>query len=539
VLVAVDAAPPVPVDLGLSGWVRTIQLWVYVRRLPGPIRFRCTGPTEIERRRRRRDPAFRGELGGMRIRSLAAAAAAAALAAAPAAASGTVPVPGPTVTYPGTVSVFHAPVAIRSYPVYDAAGRPIGSARWRTTGAGDNCCEDYVTTTSSGELVTFGGTYPMFSKNDGRTWYEVKPPTPLVNGEGAIVAGPGGNLYGIGWDFYSGDHLQAFRYDSGSRTWTVSEVPVKEPFYDRPWITVARGPFTINGQTFPDLVLVRGGGFVKDPELASRDGLQFTNLTSPAVDEQSTRPVTVHIPVVRNSLADYWQPHPWAGTIPLNGGGLLQITQPNDGDLASCPVSVLDRPTGKWHCTTLNLPGLANWQSSGEICCQLRQDSRGWLTDVVPNAAGTALLLYLSKDGGATWSQPLTLTPPRGKSLEADNLYDVAVNGRLGIAAVSARFDLPNGDGQDMVFRVDIANPRPRLVETYLVGKGDIQTGNNVSGSAGSRMDYASVAILPSGAVVASFDDSTTHMPPETAVTGVGNSGNAPNIAILLPGGAG
>jgi hypothetical protein len=471
-------------------------------------------------------------------RKFALLVAVAALAATPAAAFGTVPDPLPTVTYHGAVSRFDAPVVLRSYPVYNAAGKRVGTAHWRVTGAGDNCCEDYVTTTPSGELVTLGGTYPMFSTDDGKIWYQVKPPTPLNNGEGAIDVGPHGDFFGIGWDAYSGDHLQAFRYDRATDTWTVSEVPVKEPFFDRPWITVADGPFHIDGTTYPELVLVRGGGFYKDPELASPDGVQFTDLTSPYLDEMSTKTVTAHIPVVSNFWADYWQPHPWAGTIPLNGGGLLQITQPNDGDLASCAVSQLDQATGKWHCARVNIPGLARWKTSGEVCCQVRQDSRGWLTDVIPNKKGTALLLYLSHDGGATWSAPVTLSPPRGRTLEAGDLYDVAVNGRLGLAAVSARFDRSNGDGQDMVFRVNIAHPRPRLEETYLLGKGDIVTANNVAGSAGYRMDYASVAILPSGAVVASFDDSTTTQPAETEFVKAGDAtgvGHSPNLAILLP----
>ncbi|NUP02951.1 MAG: thioesterase family protein [Nonomuraea sp.] len=43
-LVALDPVPPVSFDLGLSGWVPTIQLSAYVRRLPapGPIRVRLT-----------------------------------------------------------------------------------------------------------------------------------------------------------------------------------------------------------------------------------------------------------------------------------------------------------------------------------------------------------------------------------------------------------------------------------------------------------------------------------------------------------------
>jgi hypothetical protein len=456
-------------------------------------------------------------------------------------ATATVPTNVPTVTYRGTVQQFPAPVSTRTYPVYNARGQRTGMATWRVTGAGDNCCEDYISVTSSGELVTFGGTYPMVSSNDGKTWYEVKPPTPLNNGEGAIVAGPNGEIYGIGWDAYSGDHLQAFRYDAANNVWSVSEVPIHNPFFDRPWITVARGPFVIDHRTYTNLVLVRGGGENKDPELASPDGLMFTDLTSPYLDEQSSKPTSVAIPVVRNPAADYWQPHPWAGTVPLTGGGLLQITQPNDGDFATCPVSYLAPGSGTWRCDRLSFPGESTWTSAAEVCCQLRQDSRGWLTDVIPNRSGTALLLYLSTDGGRRWSTPAVLSPPRGLTLEAGDLYNVVTNGRLGIAAVSARFDLKNGDGQDMVFRVDIQSAQPRLLETYLLGKGDIQTANNVTGSGGDRMDYCSVAIEPSGALIASFDDSTTVNPTETLMTSAGaldrsvTKSNQPDIAILLP----
>ncbi|WP_433431636.1 thioesterase family protein [Nonomuraea sp. CA-141351] len=43
-LVALDPVPPVSFDLGLSGWVPTIQLSAYIRRLPapGPIRVRLS-----------------------------------------------------------------------------------------------------------------------------------------------------------------------------------------------------------------------------------------------------------------------------------------------------------------------------------------------------------------------------------------------------------------------------------------------------------------------------------------------------------------
>ncbi|MFL5824679.1 MAG: hypothetical protein ACJ764_14695 [Solirubrobacteraceae bacterium] len=432
----------------------------------------------------------------------------------------------------------------RSFAVYDARGHQRGHASWLVTPAGGNCCEDYAAAQPNGRLLSFGGTYPMYSDDHGRTWFEVKPITPLNNGEGALVAGPNGVIAGIGWDFYSGDHAQAFRYDPKAKTWRVAEVPLKNPFFDRPWITVARGPFKIDGHTYPWLYLVRGGGFNKDPELISTDGLSYSQLTSQTLDEMQSgaKPAGKVVPVKSYGLADYWAPHPWAGTIPLSGGGLLQITQPGDGDSASCPVSVFAQTLGSWQCSAFAPPGLSAWQKTVAVCCQVRQDSRGWLSDVVPDkVSGVHRLLYrVSVNGGRTWSAPAALRPPKGGVLENDNVYNVVVNGRLGLAAVSARFDSKAGHGQDMVFVVNVRHPRPRLAYTLLLGKGNLLTANDVSGSEGDRFDYASVAILPGGRIVASFDDSTTRLAAETALTGAEepvNNGplghNQPNLGIL------
>jgi hypothetical protein len=263
----------------------------------------------------------------------------------------------------------------------------------------------------------------MYSDDGGRSWYVVKPITPLSDGEGAIVTGPNGEIAGIGWDPYSGDHLQAYRYDPQSKKWAVSEVLLKIPFFDRPWITVARGPFTTNGHKYPWVYIVRGGGFTKDPELISTNGLTYTQFTSQGLDESLSGAKTGprYLPVKRYSLADYWYPHPWAGTIPLSGGGLLQLTQPNF-DLSSCPVNVFEQTTGNWRCSEFTPPFISRWQQAGFVCCRIRQDSRGWLSDVAPQriSGAHALLYRLSADGGRTWSRPLVLTPPKGGVLEGD-----------------------------------------------------------------------------------------------------------------------
>ncbi len=437
-----------------------------------------------------------------RIRNFAALITLAALAAAPVAA--TAQTPGGGVVTQATVIKLNVKPTSRTYPVFNAAGQKVGAKSWRVTTAGGNCCEVYITAGAGGRLIEFGGTYPIYSDDRGISWYQVTPVTPLINGEGAVVAGPGGSIEAIGWDAYSGDHLQSFKYDPATKSWDVAEVTLHQPFYDRPWITLARGPFTIDGQKVPYVTVVRGGYPFKDPELLSTDGLTYSRVTSPGIDELSTSPASGPVkgaasPASHNPIADYWQPHPGAGTIPLSGGGLLQRTQPNDGDLATCGLSRLRQMDGKWQCYSLPT----------KVRGTVRQDSRGWLTQVAPAADGKSLGLKLSKDGGTTWSAPIALRPPNHGTLEASN-YDVKVNGALGVAAVSARFDNAKSQGQDMLFRVNVGSLSPKVTEIEYLGKGDINTANDAGGSAGDRFDYATVAILPDGSLTASFQDSTT-----------------------------
>ena len=68
-----------------------------------------------------------------------------------------------------------------------------------------------------------------------------------MNGEGTIDVAPNGDIVGIGWGPYSGDHLQAFKYEAFSGRWFYAEQPLHTPFYDREWVTVVLGPFSIDG----------------------------------------------------------------------------------------------------------------------------------------------------------------------------------------------------------------------------------------------------------------------------------------------------
>ncbi|MDQ1696744.1 MAG: hypothetical protein QOJ03_2097, partial [Frankiaceae bacterium] len=380
---------------------------------------------------------------------------------------------GPVPPLPPSGATPHlVPVDVHTsaYPVYDARGHRSGSARWRISPAGGNCCETYVSATRNGRIIESGGTYPWYTTDQGRHWYEVKFDIPdqndngpaIAGGEGAAVTGPGGDVYGVTWDAYSGDHLQAYRYTAQSNSWQASEVVMKSPFYDRPWLTYAKGPFTLDGTRTSHLLDSTGGGLTKDIDTLSRDGLDYGDPSFFYYDETRAPTGSLRIPVVRNPDADWWQPHPGTRTLPLNAGGVLRFGDSEDiTGKSACPVARLVPATSTWQCV----------RSRHKFRGVVRQDSRGYLTEVYPAAGNTSLVLATSRDGGVHWKQT-TLTPPPGSGvkLETASLFNVIANGRLGQAVVSARFDDAKGYGQDMVFRADISRARPRLMKTYLVG---------------------------------------------------------------------
>ena len=104
-----------------------------------------------------------------------------------------------------------------------------------------------------------------------------------------------------------------------------------------------------------------------------------------------------------NVTADWWQPHPGTGTLPLNAGGVLRFN--NNEDVTgsnACPVARLKQSTSTWECVSL----------AGSVRGIVRQDSRGYLTEVYPNGS-SQLTLSTSRDGGVHWSS-INLRPPAG-----------------------------------------------------------------------------------------------------------------------------
>jgi hypothetical protein len=267
------------------------------------------------------------------------------------------------------------------------------------------------------------------------------------------------------------------------------------------------------------VTIVRGGTATKQVELISGDGLSYTTISDPNA-EVGNEPVRMTIPVVKNPAADDWQPNPGTYTVPLNAGGVLLLN--NGDDNLPCAAARLNANTTKWECVTLPFVPKG----------VLRQDSRGWLTQV-DQTSKTEIEVKTSRDGGRTWRAATLNTPNDLKIDGGDDYFDVKVNGKLGQAVISTRAN--KGDiGQDLVWRVDISKAQPRLLTTYAVGKGDIATGIGVVSALADRFDFPSVALFPDGRIAASFDDSTTPKAKvRDTVPSTNPSGHSPAVAIL------
>lgn len=406
-----------------------------------------------------------------------------------------------------------------TYRVFDAAGRKTGTAKWHWTPTGGNCCEVYVTATAKGELLEYGGSYPYVTRDRGKTWKQVAFTTPLYNGEGAIVAGPNGDLFGVGWDVYTGDHLQGVRYTAATKTWEVAEAPLKTPVFDREWITYVKGPFLDElGTKVPFITLVRGGTATKAVELIATDGLSYTTPTYPGLDvQQGPEPRLFDIKVVRDKAADWWQPNPGTFSLPLTAGGVLLMKNGGDDLGAGVDAAWLNPSTLKWE------PVRLRFRPTGTV----RQDSRGWLT--MATKVGNEIELAVSPDGGRTWRRT-TLVPPPSHPRLADMPvpFDLKVNGVLGQAVVATRTVDKQGRGQDVVWRVDVRKAQPRLLKAYAVGLGNAPTAAGlVAGLAADRFDFPSVALLPDGRIAMSFQDATT--PRNVLISGVPTTGQVLN----------
>lgn len=409
---------------------------------------------------------------------------------------------------PGALPTSTAPVAekavVKKYPVVDAKGRKVGTQSWRVTKAGGNCCEVLVIATRTGQLVEFGGSYPMYSSDQGKTWTEVAPlvpstsrlpnpgPRKIAGGEGTIVQSPDGDILGVGWDPYSGDRLQSFMYSAADKKWYYQEAPLHEPFYDREWVAVAKGPFTIAGQTVPWVSMVVSN-FHRRVALMSIDGLNYFVPTQRDVDAVRSTAVESYLPTTPDPDLDYMQPQAQTGLGTL-AKGILSFDQAR-----GCGVQTM-KADGSWACFTM--------PNEHEFSGAVFTDSRGWVYDVTHEAG--EFVVRTSKDGGKKWHEKKFVLP---KEMVAET-WDFKVNGKLGMAVIATHAQKDGGTFQDTVLRLDVRSPVARLDKVYYVGDGNLASSvgldpTTLVSGVSYRVDFTTVAILPNGKIAVSFADKT------------------------------
>ena len=406
---------------------------------------------------------------------------------------------------------------IQSHPTIDfgtsasSIDDRVGTTQWRVVKDTGNCCENHLTTSKEGRLFDIGGSFINYTDDRGVSWKSVRPLNPVVNGEGSMAMAPNGDVIGMTWDAYSGDHFVAYKYDAVSARWFTLDNAVHQPFYDRPWLTVVPGPVAIGlgADTAPYASIVQGGTGLKDPMFTSTDGLSYTEVSSPLLDSQTDTPVTSYFPVQADSSFDWIQPIRSAPATGLGAGRAIGTSANTSG------VWLLDPSDRHWDSWTL--PGGAPPPT------YIQTDSAGRIHNV--RSSGANQFEYrMTSDGGRTWTSATVPLPFGG-------LTDFKVNEAAGVSALALR--LAN---QDWVYKFDISGDTAKLMRRYRVGLGDNPAGSSIGALTSPRMDFQTVAIFPDGRVACSFLDSTTlSHPPGTGTLGRITPAVAIELETTLP----
>jgi hypothetical protein len=354
-----------------------------------------------------------------------------------------------------------------------------GTSPWRVVLGTGNAAELWLHASSDGRIYDFGGRYITYSDDDGQTWKTVRPLEPLVNGEGAVVQAPNGDIVGVTWDPYAGDRVLTFKYTAADGSWTYAADPFHTPFWDRPGIDVIPGDFTApTGERVSYITLIKG--FPHEVWHYSYDGLHYPFTTSRSVDGATTTAVSRWLDVDPDPSFDYIQP------LPVLGG---MVTPLGDGMGVSGSM-LFDGGDMRWH--RFSLP-------EGPALSGITQvDSLGRVHNVVRQGSDAAY--RMSTDGGRTWTEDLVLA--------GINPGDMKANAAAGVAAVSG----VRGT-QDVLYKIDISGDAPRLLRQFEIGQGDDCRCSGVGFygvQGGHRFDFHSVVILPDGRLAVSFMDSTT-----------------------------
>lgn len=386
-----------------------------------------------------------------------------------------------------------------SYPVLGTDGTELGTADWRVVTGTGNCCEHYLATTATGRILDFGGTYLHLSDDRGETWRRVQTPIPYVAGEGAVSAAPGGDIVGVGWTAYTGDQLWAHKYEADEEQWYYAPIPVHSPFHDRPWIAVVPGPIG-TGLGQGDYAVLLQGYPTHRAIQASLDGLTYDQPTNQHHPLQGDGQAPAPTP---DPVLDWVQPNRQAQITPLGDG---QAIGPSWIDPCGQGQQAILDPDLLWRCQATPFPATG-----------LVTDGKGRLHHVQAQAGAGTVTYRVSPDGGQTWAK-VDAELPDGLTVGELRAVDLAASGAQDQAVVAIHaVDTSVPAHQDLVLRFDLALDQPRHRETLFLGDGDHLFGSNVA-STGPRFDFASIALLPDGRIVASFADAAHQDSPALAV---------------------
>jgi hypothetical protein len=418
--------------------------------------------------------------------------------------------PDPEVTESGTrldahTSSVRKPSETRTFPVYDGDGNRTGERTYRTVHETGNCCENYLAADSEGRIFDMGGNFLVMSADDGQTWTRISPSTPYPQtSEGNVSACPNGDVVAVDWNPYSPDRLIAYKYDAADEAWYYNETPLKIPFYDRPWMCVVPGLFTIDGRDVPYVVVQRGGVGADEQLFFSPDGLNYYHTSSRYFDSLLTEGVERYLTDVdgEDGYLDYAQPQTETGIVPLGDasalgtGSVLTTDTPETG----CDRTLLTGgPLSEFQWSCFDTP---NGLPDGRYLA----DSRGHLHNVAFLDA-TTFAYRTSTDGGETWTTREQSLPGNFELADgAVSLFDFKAHGALDVTAIAVHAtDTEAAVDQDMVFKYAGAVEGSGDLEVLFVGDADVSYVSGVSTD--ERFDFCTLAILPDGRVVTSFAD--------------------------------
>ena len=402
------------------------------------------------------------------------------------------------------------------YPTFDNKGKTIKPTTWRVIGGTGNGSESYLATTSNGTIYDFGGDWLHQSRDEGRTWQRVVPPSPLKDllgayaAEGAVAVAPGGDIVGAAWFAQEGDTVLPFKYDAEKNKWSYNVTKLHHPFFDRPTISAIPGPFNVAGQEVPYLVLLRGGAGGMKTTFYSFDGLEYFLPKNRALETLASVPSSGPLEITRSADLDWIQPDGQSGITPLGAGRALASAgtiSPVNEDVAG--NSVLDPATMRWSthefpeggppapdpvAILMGVPG------------RTLTDSDGFLHHFSINEDGKEIIYMISNDGGKTWTTKRFDLP---NGYEATNYYKSARTLGSERTSVLALHTIESQEPlitRDLVFKFTYVSGEPELSRVYQLGFGIYGSLTPQQTSPG-KFDFTSVGLLPDGRVVVAFQD--------------------------------